>query len=304
MNIEEKLKKIIISGYTQQKISIELGVSFATVNSWINSKSVPRKKHIEKISSFYEYIFGLDDISEEQVNEKFNKIIKLKDKNLFKDIIKNKELLNLLILKVTYNTNSIEGSTLTEYDTDEIIFSKKVLKKHSLVEHLEAKNHKDAFIFCMELVKKKKVLKSDILEMHRILMSGILDNAGFFRNHPVRILGSGVPTANFLKIDDLIEYLVKKMNTKFSIETSIKSIAKFHAEFEKIHPFSDGNGRIGRLLMLVFSLKNNLPPVVILKERKKAYYKYLREAQLKDNNIFLEDFIFDSILEGAKILKL
>ena len=80
-------------------------------------------------------------------------------------------------------------------------------------------------------------------------------------------------------------------------------LALQHSRFEQIHPFSDGNGRIGRLIMQAMTLNANLAPAVILQEKRKLYLAYLNKAQMKDDNSLLEDFICDAILEGFIILE-
>ena len=79
--------------------------------------------------------------------------------------------------------------------------------------------------------------------------------------------------------------------------------ARAHYQFEKIHPFADGNGRIGRLLMQAMALRENLAPVVVLQEKRRLYAAYLNKAQMKDDQSLLEDFVCDAILEGYRILE-
>ena len=80
-------------------------------------------------------------------------------------------------------------------------------------------------------------------------------------------------------------------------------IADVHSRFEKIHPFSDGNGRVGRMIMHAMALRANLAPVVVLQEKRRLYTVYLNKAQLKGDSSLFEDFTCDSILEGYRILE-
>ena len=96
---------------------------------------------------------------------------------------------------------------------------------------------------------------------------------------------------------ELVKYIQKKTKDIFS------QIADIHSRFEKIHPFSDGNGRIGRLLMHAMGLSKNLAPAVILQEKRRLYTTYLNKAQMKDDLSLLEDFVCDAILEGYHILE-
>ncbi len=139
------------------------------------------------------------------------------------------------------------------------------------------------------------------MKLHGILVNAIKPDAGNYRYHSVRIMGTDVPTANYLKIPEIMKKLVKDINKKTS--NVISHVADIHSRFEKTHPFSDGNGRIGRLLMHAMSLSNNLAPVVILQEKRRLYTTYLNKAQMKDDLSLLEDFISDAILEGYRILE-
>ena len=301
MDIIERLKQIKQQGnFTQQKLSYKLNVSFQTVNSWLLKKSAPRKKHQDAINDLYFELFGLDSIDVEKLQKIKEKVYLLEDRYWFENISKSKAQLEILLLKLTYHSNSIEGSTLTEADTEAILFEKKVIANRSIIEQLEAINHQKTFYLALELVKKKKLAVSDILELHKILMMGILDNSGVFRNHPVRILGSFVLTENHLSIEKRISEFLLVFNKKE--KDTILHLANTHAIFEQIHPFSDGNGRVGRLLMLILALKNGLPPVLVLHERKKAYYRYLQNAQLSQEYDLLSYFIAESILETVKYL--
>jgi len=295
MTIIEKLILIQKQGeLTQSSLANRLQVSFPTINSWLLGKSLPRKKHIELIESLYKDFFGLETIEQEKLDFFKNQVLSFYDENWIENILKSKETLDQLLLKTTYHSNSIEGSTLTEADTEAILFQKKVIVNRTLVEQLEAINHQKAYHYTLGIVRNRQLKMCDILEIHKLLMSGIIDNAGEFRNHPVRILGSYVPTANFLSIEKKITELIEDFNKPSS--DKLEHIARSHAMFEQIHPFSDGNGRVGRLLMLLMTLKYGLPPILVFQEQKKAYYKYLQEAQLKGDYSFLTYFVANYIL--------
>jgi Fic family protein len=132
-------------------------------------------------------------------------------------------------------------------------------------------------------------------------MNGIRDDAGFFRNHGVRIVGANVPTANYLKLPELMSELIKDINEPTKDIVALAS--NIHARFEAIHPFADGNGRIGRLIMIAMLLRKNFAPAVIKQEIKRQYYNYLNKAQLKSEFSQLEDFICEAVLKGFNIIK-
>ena len=158
MTIQEKLKIIQqLSQLTQTQLAIKLDVSFPTLNSWINDKSSPHTKNEKVINEIYSKLTGQKIIPEDRLVAK-KKIILQKSKeqaNLI-ELIKNRpDIHDQLVLSFTYNTNSIEGSTLTENETADIIFRNTTFKNKDLIEHLEAKNHQSALEYLFSKVDKK-----------------------------------------------------------------------------------------------------------------------------------------------------
>ncbi len=233
-----------------------------------------------------------------------NKRLFLKVKNVGRKIVLRSDLKKQFILSLTYNTNRLEGSTLTEDDTAAVIFDNISLSEKTINEQLEAKNHQTVlnFIFDNWLDSHHKITEDLILKLHGILMNSILENAGIYRTHPVQIVGSNVPTSNWQTISDKMQKLVKIINDKKQKDI-ISQISLVHAQFEQIHPFSDGNGRIGRVIMHLMALRNNFPPVFIENTRKRIYYKYLQKAQLENKYSFLEDFVCDALLASYEIIE-
>ena len=305
LKIQEKLQLILkLSGLTQQELAGRLDVTFAALNRWINSKAVPRPKAREKIDELYQEYSGEKQIPETILEAK-KSIIFQKQKshtNVLKEILNNSDIRDQFYLSLTYNSNRIEGSTLSENETAAIMFQNAVLPDKALVEQLEVKNHQAALQYLFQYLAEAKPINEElILKLHSILMNAIKSDAGNYRYHGVRIMGTDVPTANYLKIPEIMKELVKDINKKPN--DIFGQIAYIHSRFEKIHPFSDGNGRIGRLLMQVMSLSENLAPVVILQEKRQLYTVYLNKAQMKDDLSLLEDFVCDAVLEGYRILE-
>lgn len=305
MTIRQKLEIIQnTSGLTQTELAQKFKVSFVAFNNWWNEKSIPRKKNKKLIDELFLEITGQKIIPEEEIVAKkqilYNKLSK--HKNIIKEILDNSDIKNQFILKLTYNSNSIEGSTLTEADTAAILFDNSAISNKSLTEHLEAKNHQTALSYLFDYIFGGGEINEDfILKLHSVLMSGIISDAGFYRNHGARIVGVNLPTANYISISKLMKDIVSLVNKKNNDIISLST--KIHSRFEQIHPFSDGNGRIGRLIMNAMLLKENLPPAIIEQKQKRLYYNYLYKAQTKDDQSQLESFICDSILEGLKILE-
>ncbi|HBB02325.1 MAG: Fic family protein [Candidatus Peregrinibacteria bacterium GW2011_GWF2_38_29] len=306
MTISEKLKLVkSLSGLTQEKLARKFNVSFATVNSWISGKSIPHPKAQVLIDEFYKEYTGQKIIPDNILQAKKDLLISKskKYKNILK-IIDKPDIMNELVLLLTYNTNSIEGSTLSENETGAILFHNKVLPNKSLIEQMEVKNHQAAlqFLFKYLSLRSNKIDENLILKLHGILMNGIKDDAGFYRRYGVRIVGSNVPTSNYVKIPDLMLELDKSINA--SSKDRIKQIAEIHSTFEKIHPFGDGNGRIGRLIINAMLIKNNMPPAIIKQEKKQLYYTFLNKSQLQNDISLLEDFLCDAVLDGFKIIEM
>ena len=306
MTSQDKLRIIqALSGLTQGKLAEKLGVSFVTLNSWINGKSRPHRKTEENINNFYSLFTGQRDVLEDPLRAK-KQIIKDKSRkyrNILKEIVRNTDTYDQFLLSLTYHSNKIEGSTLTEDETRAIMFDNISLPNKNIIEQLEVKNHQAALGYLLKSLASAsfRIDEAFILKLHSILMNGIKSDAGSYRDHGVRIVGTYVPTANYLKVTRLMKEIIRDINRRNN--DIIAHIANIHARFEQIHPFSDGNGRIGRLIIQAMLLKNKLPPAIIEQKKKRFYNNCLRRAQLSGDFISLENFLCDSVMGGFKILE-
>ncbi len=305
MDVKEKLRLILkLSELTQAELAGRLGVTFAALNRWINDKATPRPKARAKIDEAYKEYSGEKQIPENVLEAKKLFVFRRRGKhdNVLKEILDNPDIRDQFYLSLTYHSNRIEGSALSENETAAILFQNVALPNRSLVEQLEVKNHQAALEYLFQYLAGKKPFDEElILKLHAILMNAISGEAGSYRKHTVRILGAYVPTANYLKVPALIKELVRDINRK--TDDVIIHISETHSRFEKIHPFADGNGRIGRLIMNVMAMRANLAPIVVLQEKRRFYVAYLNKAQMKGDASLLEDFVCDSILEGYRILE-
>ena len=303
MNHSKQLKAILdASGWTQENLAKHLGVSFVTLNSWVNAKSKPRKKALESIRLLYFDVLGADSLDIGYLEKLKEDVEHLNIK--ISQITENEEVFDNLILYLTYHTNVIEGSTMTLDDTREVLFENRTLTNRTQVEQAEARNHKAALVWLLsELQSKSFVIDEGLIKgLHLRLMNGIIENAGVYRNHSVRIMGAHVTVANYQKIPELVQKLLMKINVNVEKKEIIEKMSETHAIFEKIHPFSDGNGRVGRLLMLAQALQTGIVPPLVLKERRRAYYKYLEIAQTQDNLMPLQLFIAESVVAANELL--
>lgn len=299
----QKLNRILkASGMSQEDLARKLNVSFPTLNSWVNTKSEPREKSKIQIDQVFVEFFGADSITKEELS--VNKKNALSKKISVKKILENIKILDKISVNLTYHTNTIEGSTMTEKDVEAVLLENKVIKNRSAIEQREAINHQTALNFLLDELNEKgkefKIDKNLIINTHLRLRNGIISDAGNFRNHSVRIVGSKVPLSNFIKIPNLIDKWCVKINEE--TRDAINLLATTHSEFEQIHPFSDGNGRTGRLLLFIKALHLGLIPPIIQKERKQAYYKYLEICQTENASDLLENFISEEIIKSSDIL--
>lgn len=305
MTIRQKLEIIQKRlGLTQTKLAERFGVSFAAFNSWWTNKSTPRPKMQVAIDELFLEVTGQKVIPAEQLLSKKNKLEQKSSKHedILSVILNNPDIRDQFILKLTYHSNSIEGSTLTEPDTAAILFDNAALPNKTLTEQLEAKNHQTALNYLFDYISRKQKIDEDlILKLHSILMNGVLPNAGSYRNDAVRIAGIDLPTANYIKISDLMSKVL--LEARRGTKDIISLATNIHSQFEQIHPFADGNGRVGRLLMNAMLLKENFAPAIIHQEQKQLYYTYLYKAQTKNDQSQLENFLCDAIANGFEILE-
>ncbi|MCL4449471.1 MAG: Fic family protein [Actinobacteria bacterium] len=303
MNYILQLKSILkASGWSQEQLACELSVSFPTLNAWLNRRSKPRTNARLKIEMLYINVVGAESIYDTELAIVKNTALDLKLRP--STLISNENMLHKLTIYITYHTNTIEGSTMTLSDVEEVIFANKVLSNRTAVEQAEARNHQSALLWVLEqLVENGESFTIDeelILGIHLRLMNGIMSDAGKYRKHSIRIMGTHVVLANWIKVPELLVQLIKDLSK--SSKDIVSELAKAHATFEQVHPFSDGNGRVGRLLMFAQALRAGLVPPLVVKERRYAYYKYLEIAQTTADYSLLELFIAQSMQSCHKIL--
>ena len=228
-------------------------------------------------------------------------------KPLQKSVLKNLE--EWYRVELTYTSNAIEGNTLTRQETALIVEKGITVEGKSLVEHLEAINHADAFTYIQQLAQEKKreeLTIQDILDIHKMILKKIDDtNAGRLRNTPVRISGSTTILPNPLKVPELIdEFIYWLQSTK---DHPVQVATDAHYKLVTIHPFVDGNGRTARLLMNFILIQAGFPPAIIKKEERNRYLTALETGQTKGNVDAYYELIYDAVdrsldiyLESAK----
>lgn len=183
-------------------------------------------------------------------------------------------------LEWTYNSNAIEGNTLSLQETDLVINRGLTIGNKTLKEHFEAVNHKESIQFLYDFVKKKKELDERIiLEIHKIILKSISDiDAGHYRNANVMIMGAVHLPPPAIKVPKLMTEFIEWYYGSKSKLSVAELAAWIHYKMVYIHPFIDGNGRTARLLMNLILIQNGYPPTVILNIDRRKYYRVLKEA--------------------------
>lgn len=226
----------------------------------------------------------------------------LRATNVLKTLLAHPDIHDEFVLVLTYNSNQIEGSTLTQEETAVVLFQDGAVPRKTLAEQIEAKNHQAAIEFLLRHASAGQDIDEEIiLKLHAIVMNGLRDDAGCYRQHGVRIVGANVATANYLKVPELMRELMTEIVSQTA--DVIAHATAVHSRFEQIHPFSDGNGRVGRLLIHAMLLRKNYPPAVIRRENKRSYYASLNKSQRHGAMADLEDFLSDAVLDGWRILE-
>ncbi len=191
------------------------------------------------------------------------------------------------IIEYTYNSNAIEGNTLTLRETDLVLRGLTVDKK-PLKDHMEAIGHKEAFEYICSLVKENvPISESVIKQIHYLVLADKKDDRGVYRRVPVRIMGAKNEPIQPYLIQPKMEELLQ--NFEKNNEHIVTKLARFHIEFEEIHPFIDGNGRTGRLLVNLELMKAGYPPIDIKFTDRVAYYDAFDEYHEKNNLSAMEN---------------
>ncbi|MBC7846496.1 MAG: Fic family protein [Flavobacterium sp.] len=185
-----------------------------------------------------------------------------------------------LSIEWTYNSNSIEGNSLTLRETQMVLQEGITVKGKSLREHFETHNHDKAIDYLFSIINDDYVLRSnDILSLHGLVLRSIEDDfAGRLRNGGVRISGANFVPPNANKVSDLLDELIDFVNNNPLELNDIELAAIFHHKLVWIHPFFDGNGRTVRLSMNLLLMRCGFPPAIILKNDRKKYYEALNQA--------------------------
>jgi excisionase family DNA binding protein len=200
------------------------------------------------------------------------------------DIVSN--LRNVFRTEFTYNSNAIEGNSLTLRETQLVIEEGQTIRGKSLREVYEARNHPEAIEYVESLANEERRLTDhDILSLHQIIMKDAMDDArniGRYRNGEVRISGLKYVPPPAYDAPGLMEELIETINDNLDEYTTVELSAIVLHRFVFIHPFYDGNGRIARLLTNLVLMKRRYVPIIIPKSDREKYLNYLVKADRGD----------------------
>ena len=185
-----------------------------------------------------------------------------------------KDLWDRFIANFTYESNAIEGNSLTLKDVAIVIFQNQSIEGKELREIWETKNSRD--VMNRLLNGKYRFNEKGIIKLHADIMKNIDSRTGY-KQFPNEVIGSRVkrtpPEKVKMEMSGLLEWKVAAVRTTHPLKVA----AQLHGKFELIHPFSDGNGRVGRFLALLLLHENGYPPIIIRKSQRHAYYKCLED---------------------------
>lgn len=188
-----------------------------------------------------------------------------------------------LIVRWTYNSNAIEGNTLTIYETKVVLEEGVTIGGKKLREHFEAINHREAILYIEDVVTKKMVFSEHILKsIHQLILTNIdKGNAGVYRSANVLISGASHTPPDYTQLQSQMDDLFQWYET--CELHPIEKATLLHAKFVNIHPFIDGNGRTARLLLNFELMKYGYPPIIIKADERQNYYSVLDQSATDEN---------------------
>lgn len=290
---------------TQYEIAEILGVKPTTVSKYESGTLEPNIESLKKLAELFEV--SIDELLKED-NFDVSQINILDILREQKNMKLKGNLYHNTQITFAYNTNHIEGSKLTEdqtryiYETNTLLAEKDSIT--DLDDVLETSNHFKLVDYMLDIADKKLTEKM-IKEFHKILKEGTSDSrkewfvVGNYKKLANEV--GGLKTTEPKNVEsDMKKLLEWYENLK---QITINEIIEFHAKFEKIHPFQDGNGRVGRIIAFKECLKNNIVPFIILDKEKLFYYRGLNQYQTNKEKGYLIDTCLNAQDQYKNIIK-
>ncbi|MDI6732134.1 MAG: Fic family protein [Candidatus Margulisbacteria bacterium] len=289
---KDKLEKLIKeAGFGRSELARLLEVGYKTVYRWIDRGVTPQLKQSRAIDELFKEHIDLSQLVN-QIGHKIADPIRI--------LRQNTKLREKFFLLMTYHSNAIEGSRMSIKETEEAIEGKKVRGKE-LFEVLEAVNHHNALLYLLEQVKPKfSITEEYLLKLHSIVMYNFNNKLpGKYRTGYVNLTNTEKQLPAAQAVPAKMRAFIKQVNNYQG--NTIQKIAHDHYEFESIHPFFDGNGRVGRLLLLTQLLGQGFPPAIIELPDRYRYYWALGKGDMGDFKNLVQ-MVCASVIKGYNLL--
>jgi len=206
------------------------------------------------------------------------------------------EYLEDVLVRLAHHSTAIEGNTISLADTVSILLYNTVPSQVNLREFYEVDNHREAFEYIIHQVQTEQPLSINVVkDIHELLTNKLQHDRGRFKSSDNAIKGADFLTATASETPHLMDQWVGNLNWQLGEAKSnrdiIKIVGDFHIQFERIHPFSDGNGRTGRLIMNYSLLQHGIPPLIIEAKDKGNYINILANQDVEKFLTFAEQLI-------------
>ena len=211
------------------------------------------------------------------------------------------------MIEFTYNSNAIEGNTLTLKETA-LALEGMTIDQKPLKDHLEAVGHRDAFLYVQEIAKNEVALSEYVIKnIHALVLMNRPEDKGQYRRIPVRIMGAYTEPVQPYLIEPMMNELISKNEARKNEMTTVERIARFHLEFEGIHPFIDGNGRTGRLLLNLELIRDGVPPINVKFTDRKRYYDafdaFYRDGDADKMTELIAEYVDERLEQYLEVLE-
>jgi len=291
---------------TQNEVADMLNVSPATISKYESGALEPNIESLKRLAELFE--ISIDELLSDEKEFDISKINVLDILREQKEMKLKGNLYHNTQIAFTYNTNHIEGSTLTEeqtryiFETNTILFEDKTIANVNDI--IETTNHFKLIDYMID-VANDELTEDMIKKFHKILKTGTSDSQKeWFNVGEYKQLPNSVGDMKTVAPKDVQKNMQKLLDWYNSLmQITINEIIEFHARFEKIHPFQDGNGRVGRIIAFKECLKNKIIPFIILDKDKLFYYRGLKEYQSNREKGYLIDTCLNAQDQYIKIIE-
>ena len=211
------------------------------------------------------------------------------------------------MIEFTYNSNAIEGNTLTLKETAMALEGMTIDRK-PLKDHLEVVGHRDAFLYVQDIATKDMPISESVIKnIHSLVLINRPEDKGVYRRIPVRIMGAYTEPLQPYMVQTAMKGLLLEDKKRAETMNIIERIARFHLEFEGIHPFIDGNGRTGRLILNLDLIRNGYPPINVKFTDRKRYYDafdaYYRDNDASKMTALIAEYVNERLDEYLAVLE-